>query len=266
MFRGKTYSRDRQDGVREEHGYARLDQARGCQEHSKTCGSSRFGNVREPPGIRVESGAAQGRGPETEKGGVDVIDYRKKWEQAAPFAHWVDKAEKNAELWRGLARRATVSDDAVREVSSLDGSWKLLVLSEDWCSDAVSTLPFVARLAESSPNIEMRVLARDDHMDVMLEHRTPRPAVGTEPSGWSNAIPVVIVLDGDFEERGWWGPRPAELQRWFWTEGQSLTTKQERGRYLRTWYARDRGVTTTQEILGLLNTITDGGHDGRRVA
>lgn len=197
---------------------------------------------------------------------AEVIDYRKKWEQAAPFGLWVEGTEKNGELWRSLARRAQVSDDAVGEASSLGGAWKLLVLSEDWCGDAVSTLPYIARLAELAPNIELRVLARDDHMDIMREHRTPRPAGGGRAEGWSYTIPVVVILDGKFEERGWWGPRPAELQRWFWTEGQAVVTKQERGRFMRAWYARDRGSTAIEELLRLLRSASGDGHNGRRVA
>ena len=38
----------------------------------------------------------------------------------------------------------------------------------------------------------------------------------------ARAIPVVIVYNAAFEEVGWWGPRPAALQRWFKTDGQLL--------------------------------------------
>jgi hypothetical protein len=33
-------------------------------------------------------------------------------------------------------------------------------------------------------------------------------------TGTARSIPIVIVLDEDFRERGHWGPRPAALEEW----------------------------------------------------
>jgi len=181
-----------------------------------------------------------------------VIDYRAKWEGAVPFPDWIAGARKNAELWRDIAARARVAEGAVATASSVPGRWRLLVLAADWCGDAVNTVPYVARLAERCPNLEVRLLDRGAHPDLMAEHRTPRPATTAEPAGLSDSIPVVMILDEDFEERGWWGPRPAELQEWFWTEGQAFDSKESRYRSIRAWYARDRGVSTLAEIVRLI--------------
>ena len=61
-------------------------------------------------------------------------------------------------------------------------------------------------------------------------------------------IPIVIVLDGEYQERGHWGPRPSELQR-FVTENLSKVPKAELYPQTRRWYARDHGETTIREIL-----------------
>ena len=60
-----------------------------------------------------------------------------------------------------------------------------------------------------------------------------------------------MVLDDDFRERGWWGPRPRELQDWVLTEGLALPSA-ERYREIRRWYARDGGRTTLEEVVALL--------------
>ena len=70
-------------------------------------------------------------------------------------------------------------------------------------------------------------------------------------TGTSRSIPVVIALDEDFVERGWWGPRPSELQRWALTEGKQLE-KTERYRQTRMWYARDRGLSTVAEVVEMI--------------
>ena len=166
---------------------------------------------------------------------------RERYRDAATFETMLGTVAKNFELWAAMWRFARVDDEYVRRVSSLAGSWHLLVLSEDWCGDAVNTVPIVARLAERCDNVDLRVLARDANLDIMDAHLTGR----------SRSIPVIIALDEAYEERGWWGPRPTALQRWVSGQGQ-LLEKTVRYREARTWYARDRGRTTLEEVVSML--------------
>jgi hypothetical protein len=164
-----------------------------------------------------------------------------RFESAVPFPTFVEHARENAVLWRETYRLARVSPEAVARLAALPGTWHFLVLVEDWCGDAVNTVPLVARLTELAGNADLRVLARDEHPDLMNAHL----------KNGSRSIPVVIVLDEDFVERGWWGPRPSPLQRWVMDEGMALE-KDVRYRGIRTWYARDRGRTTLDEVVELV--------------
>ena len=160
---------------------------------------------------------------------------------APDFQAMLGSVQKNAELWAGIARRAHVDEEFLDRVARLGRRWHLLALSEDWCGDAVNTLPVISRLAELSPLVDLRVLSRDSNEDLMAAHLT----------GVSRSIPVVIALDEQFVERGWWGPRPSELQRFVLGSGQGLD-KVSRYRDVRTWYARDHGATTLDELISLL--------------
>ena len=165
---------------------------------------------------------------------------------AAPdFEAMLGSVKKNAELWAAVWRRAEVGEEYVRRVAALGGAWHLLVLSEDWCGDAVNTVPVIAKLVELSPNADLRVLARDENPDIMDAHLT----------GSSRSIPAVIALDENFRERGWWGPRPAPLQQWVLGEGQAVD-KADRYREVRRWYARDRGRTVLEEVVGMMERGT----------
>ena len=64
----------------------------------------------------------------------------------------------------------------------------------------------------------------------------------------SRSIPIVMILDEEFREVAWWGPRPVPLQELFHREIKHLP-KEERFPKLRAWFARDRGRTTLREIL-----------------
>lgn len=160
-----------------------------------------------------------------------------RYEAAARFPAYLQTVEKNADLWRAMYRTASVAPGAVDRLKNVSGHWRLLALSEDWCGDAVSTLPIVAKLAEDA-GVDFRVLGRDLNTDIMDAHLT---------SG-TRSIPVVMVLDADFRSLGWWGPRPAAVQRWVRNEAL-LLSKEVRGRRKRAWYARDRGRTTVAEII-----------------
>lgn len=162
-----------------------------------------------------------------------------RYESAPTFRDYLESVEKNRELWHGIWRRVRLPPDLVQEAREDDRRWRLLALSEDWCGDAVNLLPVVARFAEAV-DWDFRVLSRDENPDLMDAHLT---------GGRSRSIPVVMLLDEDYEERGWWGPRPEELQSWVVSEGLS-TPSAERYRKVRRWYATDRGRTTLREILG----------------
>lgn len=167
---------------------------------------------------------------------------RTRFEAGQTFDEFLPTAERNTDLWQAVTERATVPDDAVRRVEAVPGTWHLLVVSADWCGDAVNIVPVLAGLAERAGNLDMRLVDRDDHLDLMDEHLT---------NGRSRSIPVVILLDEDYEERGWWGPRPTELQAWVMETGMQMEPG-PRYRDIRRWYARDRGQTTLDEVIGML--------------
>lgn len=170
------------------------------------------------------------------------MNYIHAFESGLTFDEYIATTEKNADLWRAIYKHARVHADAITEVEATGRQWHLLVISEDWCGDAVNTVPVIARFAEQATNVDMRVITRDDHPDEMDLHLSPTGG---------RAIPVVIVLDEAFNEVGWWGSRPSELQSWYVVEGRDME-KDARYKQIRTWYARDKGVSTVSEILAVL--------------
>ena len=169
------------------------------------------------------------------------LTLRERFHEGATFADVIRRPKENAVLWDALFKRSSISQDVAARLKNVRGQWHLLVLNEDWCGDSVNILPYVARLADSHPGIELRVLERDANPDLMNAHLT----------GKSKSIPVVIVYDDNFDEIGWWGPRPRELQGWVINEGLALP-KPDRYRHIRTWYARDRGTSIVSEILSII--------------
>ena len=161
---------------------------------------------------------------------------------AMNFSSYLESVEENRELWRGIYYRVSIDPELLDEARGVRGPWHLLALSEDWCSDAVNLLPVVARLAEEVPSFNLRVLSRDENPDLMDAHLT---------NGRSRSIPIVLLLDENFVEHGWWGPRPRPIQEWFVQEGQEIP-RVERSKTIRSYYAQDIGMTMLRELLDLM--------------
>jgi len=158
------------------------------------------------------------------------------------FSEFMARPVPNHDLWVALSRRVVIPVEYSARVEALGGRWHLLVLSEDWCGDSINIVPIVAKLTESVSNMDMRILERDQNLDIMDAHLT---------NGKSRSIPIVILVNPKFQECGWWGPRPRELQKWVVEKGMQLP-KDERYKQIRTYYARDHGLTTMREIVEML--------------
>ena len=178
----------------------------------------------------------------TAHGGMEGGEMKERYMAAMDFSSYLESVEKNKELWRQVYYRVKIAPELLEKARKIPGTWHLLALTEDWCSDAVNLLPVVARLAEEIPSLDLRVLSRDENPDLMDAHLT---------DGRSRSIPVVLLLDENFVEQGWWGPRPGPIQEWVVQEGLAMPSV-ERYKRLRHYYARDKGNTMLTELLDLM--------------
>jgi hypothetical protein len=168
-----------------------------------------------------------------------MTDFKTLWDLALPFEGFVAASEQHKGLWEGIYRIVRVPDWAFQAVP-LGTRLRLLVIAEDWCGDASSTVPILARFADAAPGLELRVLRRDEHPELMDRYLT----------NGSRSIPIVIALDEGYLELGHWGPRPSLLQAWV-MENRPVMPKAEMYPQIRKWYARDRGETTLREVLAV---------------
>lgn len=166
-----------------------------------------------------------------------MLDFKTLWDDALTFEAFLAASTQHKGLWEGLYQIARLPDWATGSLPA-GVARKLLVIAEDWCGDASSTVPILAKLAATVPGLELRVIRRDQHPDVMDRYLT----------NGSRSIPIVIALDEAFRELGHWGPRPRELQAWV-MENRLKVSKAELYPQVRQWYARDRGESTLREVL-----------------
>jgi hypothetical protein len=76
----------------------------------------------------------------------------------------------------------------------------ILVITEDWCGDALYNVPVLAKLVEGNPDIEMRVFLRDKNPDLMDQYLN---------QGMYRSIPVFAFFDESMNEVARFVERPA---------------------------------------------------------
>ncbi|WP_020007846.1 thioredoxin family protein [Salinicoccus albus] len=80
---------------------------------------------------------------------------------------------------------------------------RAIVITEDWCGDAMVNTPVLLHLAEKS-DMEVRMILRDSNLELMDQYLT---------NGKSRSIPIIIFIDAYGAEVTHWGPRSEENQR-----------------------------------------------------
>jgi hypothetical protein len=183
--------------------------------------------------------------------------YAEAFDAAVSFDAFLEAVAAHRDLWIGIAERIPDLSEGGRTIRAhWEGagrpSLRLLVLADDWCGDAIHTVPLMARLMEASGCVDIRVVSRDAFPAVMDRHLTHG----------GRSIPMAILLDSDATPLGQWGPRPSELQRQVRAEWLSLDPA-ERYLRIRRWYARDRGRSTLAELTALVLSALEARASGR---
>ena len=79
---------------------------------------------------------------------------------------------------------------------------RALVLTADWCGDAMVNLPIFMNIAEEA-NIEARYFIRDENPELMDQFLT---------NGTARSIPIIVLINEDGSVYAKWGPRAKAVQ------------------------------------------------------
>ena len=116
---------------------------------------------------------------------------KERFEQGLTLQEYVDKMRFNREQFVEAIDETTLGPEGPRLLERLAGTRHVLVISEDWCGTCMAHVPYVAKLVESRPNIEMRLFPRDANLDLMDQYLK---------QGRYRSIPVFAFFDEDMNE------------------------------------------------------------------
>jgi hypothetical protein len=170
------------------------------------------------------------------------------YDSGRQFSEFLAAAKARRETWLENQARARIEPDQLERARRITGKWRLLVIAVDSCGDSANTIPFIAALADSLPNVDLRVVDPTAGKWVMEANRTPdgRPAT-----------PTVILLDERGDAVGCFVERPLALQAWIQVEKARVPEREWLdGKYR--WYRDDAGRETVREIVALLESAAVG--------
>ena len=132
---------------------------------------------------------------------LPILDWKTVFESGQPFDAWLAAAESDqnrAAIAQALVEQ-TLEPQVAAALGALPRPVYVVAIAEDWCGDVRRHVPVLERLAQASPMLQVRYLAREQHPDVFIRFLT----------NGGEAIPKFVFLSGQFVECGNWGPMPA---------------------------------------------------------
>lgn len=152
----------------------------------------------------------------------------------------------NAQRMKRIDKQCELKPQLTELAAMVTDQYTWFVITEAWCGDSAQNTPVIAKIAEASPNINLRLLFRDQHPEIIDRFLT----------NGSRSIPKLICVNEITQALvGTWGPRPALIQDHV-TEYKLLnpdSTKDEFNKNLHLWYARDKTIALQDEFLSLFS-------------
>ena len=142
--------------------------------------------------------------------------------------------------------KTTVLDEAMSaRLKHFGPGLKFLIVAETWCGDAGQNVPSMAVMGRACNCVDIRVIMRDEHLDIMDQFLT----------NGGRAIPIMLLLDEDYNVLGKWGPRPRVIQEQVMKNKETQEfTKEEMNVEVQRWYTKDKGLSLQTEIIHMLET------------
>lgn len=158
---------------------------------------------------------------------------------------YVNYTKLNASRMHRLDKTMQVVDEVKTDLEHLNKKYTWLVISETWCGDAAQIVPIMHKMAELSVNIDLRIVLRDEHEDLMNLYLT----------NCTKSIPKLIVIDAETDEViADFGPRPSGAKQLILNYKAMHGVVDETAKIaLQKWYLEDKGVSTQKEIIALMN-------------
>jgi hypothetical protein len=116
---------------------------------------------------------------------------RERFEQGMTLSQYLEQMGTNREQFRTFLDEITIPAEDRTAIDRLGRKLRCLVITEDWCGDALYNFPVLIKLVGDHPNVDMRIFLRDQNPDLMDQYLN---------QGLYRSIPVFVFFDEQMNE------------------------------------------------------------------
>lgn len=149
----------------------------------------------------------------------------------------------NDKRMKRLDKTIKLTENTQLEIAKVTAPQTWLVITEGWCGDAAQNLPVIAKMASLNSNIELKLVLRDENLELMDLFLT----------NGGRSIPKLIILDNDLNVLNTWGPRPSIATKMvadYKAEHGALDANFKQD--LQVWYNKDKGQSTQNDFVEMI--------------
>ena len=157
----------------------------------------------------------------------------------------VEYAKLNNQRMNRIDKKTVITEHSANVLKNIRKEQTWIVLTEGWCGDAAQNVPVFGKMAAMSDKITLRLLLRDEHLDIMDAYLT----------NGGRSIPKLIAVDDESQEELFtWGPRPEPAQQIMQDFKNNPNGRERKEVYqqIHKWYADDKSETMQKEIADLI--------------
>jgi hypothetical protein len=155
----------------------------------------------------------------------------------------VNYSKLNHSRMKRLDKTIKLPQEVIERIETLKTPIEWIVLSEGWCGDAAQNLPIINKIAEANENINLRIVLRDEHPELMDKFLT----------NGGKSIPKLIHIENEYSKIESWGPRPSVATKMvtdYKAKNGSITPEFKKD--LQVWYNQDKGLSTIDDMMVFL--------------
>lgn len=177
------------------------------------------------------------------------MNLRDRFKSGLTYKDFLKKTNDQYDLYEHHYKRTFISEINSELMDNLHRELNILVITEPHCPDSAVVVPVIYKWVKEQKNINLRILFREKNIDIMNMYLT----------NGAQAIPKVVLFDGDWQEVGSWGPRPKHIQDYFEQHRDRIKSgeidKSDVHKKMRQLYAKDRGKSILSELITILATF-----------
>ncbi|PKR80502.1 thioredoxin family protein [Brumimicrobium salinarum] len=164
----------------------------------------------------------------------------------APYdeAAFLDYLKLNRSRQKRWLKTANIDIELKKTIEKIDQEQTWYVITEPWCGDAAHSVPFIYKMTQLNPNIDLKIVWRDTEPYMIEDYLT----------NGGKSVPKVVIRDKNENDLHVWGPRPVECQKLYEELKAKDADFEEQKVALQNWYNKDKGVSIQKEFNGLLQS------------